>query len=77
MALKSKPFEIRVTGSYSLLLLPMEVIQPFLDKNIKRVKVKAAFEGKELEFHGALPKTKWKLSHDVWKTLPKGTRCFS
>lgn len=56
MALKSKPFEITVTGSYSLLLLPMEVIQPFLDKNIKRVKVKAAFEGKELEFHGAFQK---------------------
>ncbi len=34
----------------------MEIIQPFLDKGIKRVKAKASFEGKEMEFHGALQK---------------------
>lgn len=52
--LKSKAFEINVTGSYYSLLLPMEIIQPFLDNNLKRVKVKATFEGKELNFHGGL-----------------------
>ncbi|MFK7812118.1 MAG: YdeI/OmpD-associated family protein [Maribacter sp.] len=56
MALKSKPFEITITGSYYSLLLPMDIIQPFLDKNLKRVKVKATFEGKRLEFHGGLQK---------------------
>ncbi len=56
MRLKSKPFEISITGSYYSLLLPMDIIQPFLDQNIKRVKAKAAFEGKELQFHGALQK---------------------
>lgn len=54
--LKSKAFEISVTGSYYSLLLPMEIIQPFLDNNLKRVKVKATFEGKELNFHGGLQK---------------------
>lgn len=56
MALKSKPFEITITGSYYSLLLPMGIIQPFLDKNIKRVKVKATFEEKELVFHAGLQK---------------------
>lgn len=36
----------------------MEIIQPFLDKNIKRVKANASFEGKELKFHGAIQKRK-------------------
>ena len=56
MALKSKPFEITITGSYYSLLLPMGIIQPFLDKNIKRVKVKASFEEKEWVFHTGLQK---------------------
>jgi len=54
--LKSKPFEITITGSYYSLVLPEGVIAPFLEKNLKRVKVKATFEGKELDFHGALQK---------------------
>lgn len=54
--LKSKAFEITITGSHYSLLLPMEIIQPFLDKNLKRVKVKATFEGKEVHFHGGLQK---------------------
>lgn len=56
MPLKSKPFEITITGSYYSLLLPLEIIQPFLDKNIKRVKVKALFEAKKMEFHAAFQK---------------------
>lgn len=54
--LQSPIFEISITGSYYSLLLPLEIIQPFLDKNIKRVKAKAIFEGKELFFHGAIQK---------------------
>lgn len=56
--LKSKPFEISITGSYYSLMLPEETIQPFLDKKLKRVKVKASFEGNVLEFHAALQKRK-------------------
>lgn len=56
MALKSKPIEIAITGSHYSLLLPVEIIQPFLDHNIKRVKANASFEGKELIFHAALHK---------------------
>lgn len=34
----------------------MEIIQPFLDKHLKRVKVKVSFEGKALDFHAAFQK---------------------
>ncbi len=54
--MQSEPFEISVTGSFYSLLLPKDIIQPFLDKKIKRVKVKATFEGNELLFHGAIQK---------------------
>ncbi|TMM56880.1 hypothetical protein FEE95_10300 [Maribacter algarum] len=56
--LKSKPFEISVTGSFYSLLLPEDIIQPFLEKKLKRVKVKASFDGKTLDFHGAIQKRK-------------------
>ena len=56
MTLKSLPFEITITGSYYSLLLPEEIIAPFLAKNIKRVKAKATFEDKEINFHGAIQK---------------------
>lgn len=54
--LSSPPFEITITGSYYSLLLPKHIIKPFLARNIKRVKAKASFNGKELNFHGALQK---------------------
>lgn len=54
--LKSKPFEIAITGNYYSLLLPEDIIRPFLNKNLKRVKVKATFENKVLDFHGAIQK---------------------
>jgi len=34
----------------------MEIIQPFPDQNIKRIKAKASFEGKELHLHAAFQK---------------------
>lgn len=54
--MNSKVFDISVTGSYYSLLLPEEIVRPFLDKNLKRVKVQATFEGKTLDFHGAIQK---------------------
>ncbi len=56
MALQTEPFEISITDSYYALSLPIAIIQPFLDKNLRRVKCKAFFEGKHLEFHAALQK---------------------
>lgn len=53
---KSPVFEIAVTGNYYSLLLPEGIIAPFLEKNLKRVKAIATFEGKKLEFHGAIQK---------------------
>ena len=54
--LKSKAFDISITGKYLALLLPIEIIQPFLDQNIKRVKAIASFEGKEFKFHAGFQK---------------------
>jgi len=56
MPLKSEPFEITITGKYYSLLLPLEIIQPFLDQNQKRVRVVASFEGKSFEFYGGIQK---------------------
>ena len=54
--MKSPVFEISITGSYYSLLLPQHIVDPFLSKNIKRVKAKASFEGSEVNFHGAIQK---------------------
>lgn len=56
MALKSKPFDITITGKFYSLILPEDIVSPFLEKGFKRVKVKASFEGKALLFHGAIQK---------------------
>lgn len=54
--MQSPVFEISVTGKYYSLLLPEDIIKPFLDKNLKRVKAKASFNDKEIWFHGAIQK---------------------
>ncbi|QLG43996.1 YdeI/OmpD-associated family protein [Costertonia aggregata] len=54
--MKSPAFEISITGSYYSLLLPEKIVKPFLEKKLKRVKAKASFQGKELEFHAAIQK---------------------
>ena len=54
--LKSEPFEISVTGNFYSLLLPEDIIRPFLEKNLKRVKASASYENKEVNFHGAIQK---------------------
>jgi hypothetical protein len=56
LILKSKPFEITITGKHFSLILPETIIQPFLEKGLKRVKVNASFEDKTLSFHGAIQK---------------------
>ena len=54
--MQSPVFEISITGNYYSLLLPNEIVKPFLDKGFKRVKVKATFNKNELWFHGAIQK---------------------
>lgn len=56
--MQSDVFDVAITGRYYTLLLPEEIIRPFLAKKLKRVKVKATFEGKTLLFHGAIQKRK-------------------
>lgn len=54
--MKSPIFEISITGNYYSLLLPDHIIAPFLSKNLIRVKVKATFKDKKVNFHGAIQK---------------------
>ena len=54
--MQSEPFEISITDNYSVLQLPEDIIAPFLEKKLKRVKVKATFEDREFNFHGAIQK---------------------
>jgi len=54
--LQSKSFEISITGNYYSLLLPEDIIAPFLEKKLKRVKALASYKGKELSFHAAIQK---------------------
>lgn len=54
--MQSDVFDISITGSYYSLLLPEAIVFPFLEKKLKRVKVKATFEEKELNFHAAIQK---------------------
>ncbi|WP_394971259.1 hypothetical protein [uncultured Croceitalea sp.] len=54
--MESPVFEVSITGNFYSLLLPDDIIKPFLEKNLKRVKVKASFEERELWFHGAIQK---------------------
>jgi len=53
---KSKVFEITLTGKYYSLLLPEEIVLPFVENKMKRVKVKASFREKEISFHAAIQK---------------------
>ncbi|MEM9649205.1 MAG: YdeI/OmpD-associated family protein, partial [Bacteroidota bacterium] len=55
--MESRPFEVAVQGSHSI-PIPMEIATPFLEKGHRRVKVKATFEGKFIEFFAALQKRK-------------------
>ncbi|MGB5555243.1 MAG: YdeI/OmpD-associated family protein [Flavobacteriaceae bacterium] len=54
--IQSSPFDITISGKYYSLVLPEEIITPFLEKNIHRVKATARFENKEINFHGAIQK---------------------
>lgn len=54
--MKSRVFEIAITGKYYSLQLPDEIVLPFVEKKMKRIKVKASFQEKEISFHGAIQK---------------------
>ncbi|MEM7380709.1 MAG: YdeI/OmpD-associated family protein [Bacteroidota bacterium] len=53
--MKSHPFEVSILGTHSI-LLPQNAVQPFVDKNHKRVRVVATFEGQKVEIYAALMK---------------------
>jgi len=54
--MESPIFEMAVNGSHHSLLLPNEIVMPFWEKNLKRVRAKATYQGKELTFYGAIQK---------------------
>lgn len=56
--MQSEVIDITITGNYYSLRLPISCIQPFLDKNIRRVKARATFGDKEIHFHAAIQKRK-------------------
>ncbi len=51
--MKSPLFEVSLNSEYGI-LLPKTIIAPFLQKNQKRVKVEAHFEGKTITLHAAI-----------------------
>lgn len=57
MALVSPTFDVVLINKYAI-QLPSDPIQPFLDQNEKRVKVRASYQGNSVDFHAALQKRK-------------------
>ena len=53
--MESPPFEIAVMGMHSI-VVPNPMALPFIEKGHSRVKVKATFQDKSIEFHAALRK---------------------
>ncbi len=55
--LKSQPFEVALANKQRV-IIPHTVLQPFIDRNQKRVKVVARFNNRHIEFYAALIKSK-------------------
>lgn len=51
--LSSQPFEVTIEGTHSL-VVPDGEAKKFASQGLKRVRLKASYEGRELNFHGAL-----------------------
>lgn len=51
--LSSEKFEVTIFGTHGL-VIPQQHALPFVDKGLRRVRVLASFEGKQIEFHGTL-----------------------
>ena len=54
--MQSPVFEVAVPMNSHALQLPEHIVLPFLEKDLKRVKAVASFNGKEITFHGAIQK---------------------
>ncbi|RAJ16857.1 YdeI/OmpD-associated family protein [Olleya aquimaris] len=55
--MKSIPFEVTLADQYSV-IIPEKHVQPFVDKKLSRVKIKASFNEQSIEYHAALKKEK-------------------
>ncbi|MEK6155559.1 YdeI/OmpD-associated family protein [Flavobacteriaceae bacterium 3-367] len=53
--MESPIFEVTLSGIHSL-VIPENIVRPFLEKGHKRVRVRASFDGRDITFHGALQK---------------------
>ena len=57
--MKSPKFELSIAGAFTsshTVLLPNEIVEPFIQKDQKRVKVIASFQDNSIEFYAALLK---------------------
>ncbi|MEM9361792.1 MAG: YdeI/OmpD-associated family protein [Bacteroidota bacterium] len=57
--MQSPKFDISIAGAFTsshTVLLPNEIIEPFIQKGLKRVKVVASFQENSIEFYAALLK---------------------
>ncbi|MEM9076139.1 MAG: YdeI/OmpD-associated family protein [Bacteroidota bacterium] len=57
--MQSPEFEISIAGAFTsshTVLLPNEIVEPFINKGQKRVKVVASFQENSIEFYAALIK---------------------
>ncbi|WGD34998.1 YdeI/OmpD-associated family protein [Olleya sp. YS] len=55
--MKSIPFEVTLADQYSI-IIPEKYVQPFLDKHLSRVKIKASHNEHSIDYHAALKKEK-------------------
>ena len=53
LKLKSKSFEVALADKQSV-IIPLEFAKPFHEAGKKRIKVRALFDGKHIDFHAAL-----------------------
>lgn len=53
----SEVYEVTIEGYYGI-ILPEELVEPFLERGQKRVKVVASFKEKEVTLHAAIQKIK-------------------
>ena len=60
--LKSHVFEVTIKGKHTI-VLPKDVVQPFLDNGLSRVQVHAEFGDKEIYFHAAI--LGWQGNHII------------
>ncbi|TAI49214.1 YdeI/OmpD-associated family protein [Flagellimonas allohymeniacidonis] len=77
--MKSPVFEVSIGGEFNsihTLVLPSEIVNPFVEKGHKRVKVTASFEDKSITFYAAIQKRQGKYLMMFCKNNQKSLGIF-